>query len=1823
MSYTLNHQTPVTGSISWSGVHIVFDGSDNAIVDGSTSDTYVYWLSASPTQLFSSNDYPTLGEDDAIVFINRRGVGVSVLDSSTTDGGLVVPGTITSVAIAAGAITADHISAEAVESKHIASEAIEAEHIAANAITSDKILVNSVEAAHIVAEAIEADHLSANSVTTKAIAAGAVTAVEIAAGSVVSEKIAAGAITAEKLLIGSVGSALNSDPNCTDSSAWTITQGSPPEFATITDGSTGPNVIRSPASATDTWLHESRLIVLNRVKTYRFSGAARTVSGSGKVVYLGVALFDADKHPIKGDGAWWYYVASAQQPSAWTRYVGTFGLNSNRPFPSNAVYMAPLAILSYGNGTSLHEVQDLRIEEVADATLIQDGAITTAKIAAGAVTASCIAAGTITASQIAADTITSANIAAGAIGAAELAIGASKFDSLRACSYGNNMTVKTWGVWLNGVSVGSRTGNGRGHTLCVFDRSTHALLSSTSYDTYDNSADALGTALAALDSSVIVVITTVDAMRFDSTGDTARAQLKRCGASNIIDNIVGQSRYAYTLIGYPGIGEGNGIEQVKTNAATEVAADITAFLVDRNIVGTNNSLSQLAPLGTTYIKDGAITTSKITAGAVTANEIAANAITTSKIAAGAITAAQIATDTITATQIAAGAVGATEIAANSILASHLTIADFENLAANGDFAKGPLNWSSAATASVVADAVNAYSTNKNVLTLSPTSVRVWLENSNRFSCKPGDKLYFEWAGKVSAVLNGTAFAYISFNDKDGNWLSSYNIGKLTDQTTYTVFSGEVTVPANVANGLVAVIYDNSVGTAYIGYVMLRRKSDGKLIVDGSITTAKLAAGAVTANEIAANTITSSKIVAGAIGATEIAANAVTAKHLVVGDYSNLAIDPNGDSGVSLFSSGTVVTTPEGAAYQCPDSSRDSLCLPFIPVEPGDQYNFSADMAWVSGGVALSAIGFIGYNAAGAVVNWYPVASTSDTSAGWKSVSGNITIPANVVKVRIWWLRNGTGSACGVWNMRNIVIKKRLGGSLIIDGEITAAKIAAGTITTAQIATDTITSANIAAGAIGASEIAAGAITAGKIAAGAITSTDIATDTITASNIAAGAIGASEIATGAITAGKIAAGAITATQIATDTITAANIAAGAIGASEIATGAITAGKIAAGTITANEIASGAITSSKIVAGAVTATEVATGAITADKILAGAVTADKLTIGTTKFDNVRIKSYGNNMTDKTSGAWLNNVSQGTGGPRGTTLWVFNKTTHALVSVTTYDTFNAVANCDALATALAALTETSVIFITTADACSFNSTGDALRKQLKRCGASTLVDNLTSPGDRYAYALIGYPTLGEGNGLELGKGTDASETPCELSTLWMDGTIVGLSGSVSPLAPLSSTYIKDGSILTAKIAAGAVTANEIAANTITAAKIAAGTITGDKISAGTITGDKISAGTINARHLAVGDFANLVVDPNGDSGVSPFGSSYVVDVGNGTHAYRCTEGVRDSWGNLMPVHEGDQYYFSADVSWVSGAQSRCGIGMSFVDGSGNFVNHTLAASTTAYNSSTWTPITGVLTVPSGCYRGCIWWQRDGFGVEGCGVWNMRNLQIRKRINGGDLIVAGTIVADNIQAGAITDAKIAGYIQSSNYVAGSAGWRIDKSGSAEFNSVLNAKQLIGVVNRASYWPNGTFDACVNTTAINPAPTGGQSANKGNVNIYKTISNPNNYDCTFVISGIVFLVRGDVTAQLSLYTSDGTTLANSTSAVCSMPGATSAYIALPAVRPYMTIGPVSLSVTVPANTTYSNVLCKVSARVEEGYRGRIIGITSVDDRGYFTQLVI
>lgn len=346
----------------------------------------------------------------------------------------ITDGAITTAKLAAGSVTASTIAADTITAANIAANAITASELAAGAVTAGKIAAGSIVAADIAAGTITGDRLAANTITASQIAASTITgsqiaadtitAGNIAAGAISASELAAGAVTTSKLLVAAPGSALNSDPSFIDAASWVAYSGFP-TFTTISDGKVGVYVARSSGAGVQNWFYENKFIPVDANKTYRVRCWMRTVSGSGSTAYMGVGLFDSNSANIAGDGSMWYYAAAAVTPGAgWTEYVGLFGAGTGKTFPSNGRWMSPLAILSYGGGTSIHEIQDLRIEEVLPATLIQNGAITTDKIAANAVTAGKIAAASITSAEIAADTITAANIAAGAITASELATGA-------------------------------------------------------------------------------------------------------------------------------------------------------------------------------------------------------------------------------------------------------------------------------------------------------------------------------------------------------------------------------------------------------------------------------------------------------------------------------------------------------------------------------------------------------------------------------------------------------------------------------------------------------------------------------------------------------------------------------------------------------------------------------------------------------------------------------------------------------------------------------------------------------------------------------------------------------------------------------------------------------------------------------------------------------------------------------------------------------------------------------------------------------------------------------------------------------------------------------------------------------------------------------------------------------------------------------------------------------------------------------------------------------------------------------------------------------
>lgn len=350
------------------------------------------------------------------------------------------------------------------------------------------------------------------------------------------------------------------------------------------------------------------------------------------------------------------------------------------------------------------------------------------------------------------------------------------------------------------------------------------------------------------------------------------------------------------------------------------------------------------------------------------------------------------------------------------------------------------------------------------------------------------------------------------------------------------------------------------GTAYVVAVAageITGQIVGTQITNGAITTAKIAANAVTANEILANSITTAKIAVGAVGADQIAANAIiaskilagaiTADKLAIGTSNNLI--PNAD-----FAAGTTgylmavsggTWTPLSIRTDTYGISTGSLEVLQNGTQVNDQFAdvrvMQADgntlLFAVQAGkkyeIAFSAFGHRSdytrmhiewRNAAGAIISydWIDIPTHQNfdpvkSLANYVRNSGFATAPVGAVQAGLFFRVRGNTAAYGA-NSYTWIAQPYFGAA---QPNQTEASVWSSGVTTliadGNIVTGSVNANKLVALSITAAQLSAGAITAGKIAAGAIVAADIAASTITGAKIAANTIGAINIAANAITA----------------------------------------------------------------------------------------------------------------------------------------------------------------------------------------------------------------------------------------------------------------------------------------------------------------------------------------------------------------------------------------------------------------------------------------------------------------------------------------------------------------------------------------------------------------------------------------------------------------------------------------------------------------------------------------------------------------------------------
>lgn len=183
------------------------------------------------------------------------------------------------------------------------------------------------------------------------------------------------------------------------------------------------------------------------------------------------------------------------------------------------------------------------------------------------------------------------------------------------------------------------------------------------------------------------------------------------------------------------------------------------------------------------------------------------------------------------------------IATNTITANKLALADFNNYATVNENYSSSFSVSSAYGTPDLSD---GYITKKTA-----TNEYLPLNGYTPNIFHTGDQIYFTFKAKASSA--GTFTAVIGGRNSDKSYLciNGYDVNLTTEEKTYSGVIKLTSTSWDVASYFIIGLRDkrDTKAQVYLRDVKFMRRSGGELIVDGAITTDKLAANAVTADKI--------------------------------------------------------------------------------------------------------------------------------------------------------------------------------------------------------------------------------------------------------------------------------------------------------------------------------------------------------------------------------------------------------------------------------------------------------------------------------------------------------------------------------------------------------------------------------------------------------------------------------------------------------------------------------------------------------------------------------------------------------------------------------------------------------------------------------------------------------------------------------------------------------------------------------------------------------------------------------------------------------------
>ncbi|MEJ6668373.1 MAG: hypothetical protein QNL48_12255 [Alcaligenes aquatilis] len=566
---------------------------------------------------------------------------------------------------------------------------------------------------------------------------------------------------------------------------------------------------------------------------------------------------------------------------------------------------------------------------------------------------------------------------------------------------------------------------------------------------------------------------------------------------------------------------------------------------------TVKSTSSIVWRGKLYRWDGTKYVSSVDAGDI------AGKVTDQQIAdmsaaklTGEIAGTQIADNAIKTPHLAAGSVAAEKIEAGAVIASKLFVGANGNLIPNGAGEMGldqaKLGWPSR----FVVDETNAPEgfpwsyrspageTGTRDSTFGPIPVEPGAEYQITIwamADRADSRVYIEGRNQSGAH---------AFKNAKGDGTSVYVLGNKILPTSWTRFSTTVTISDGTTHLHRFRYYINHVnGTergaaqSFAGLTMVKRAT-GELIVDGVVTAEKVAANAITANHLAANSVTAAKVAAGAIAAEhlsagaitvgkiqdgavtgdkiaattitgdkivtgaitadkvaanavttakiaagavtadQIAANSITAEKLVVSSPTNLIPDTFGwterENASSWRRVGFGLNDTYGSVWL---QNKISVVLDTLfEVRRGTQYLFSVEMTCQTDG-ARQVFEVVKEDGNPFLPRRF-LGSFAASSDDYRLYTSEVEFETSErVRLKVFANDNQAVSTGGYMWIRNPSLRAMAQGELIVDGAITADKVATNAVTADKIAANAITAAKISAGAVGAEQIAANSITA--------------------------------------------------------------------------------------------------------------------------------------------------------------------------------------------------------------------------------------------------------------------------------------------------------------------------------------------------------------------------------------------------------------------------------------------------------------------------------------------------------------------------------------------------------------------------------------------------------------------------------------------------------------------------------------------------------------------------------------------------------------------------